>query len=408
MDTIDRLLQHCITKYFTVYIVIDALDEFEKEERNVLLRSLSSLTSIPNSKAKLFLVGRSSVSTDLREWFPASHEKSTNCGEVQADIGAYTQETITLREGKQFIPQQQLIPQEQLIFQDPALSQQVTKALINGANGMYVLISRRSNCFAKFGRFLWVDYQIAEICECTCDDEIREVLRTLPKNLGETFDRAMKRIIKRGSAKTAGRIFQWVAATKRALTLDMLREALSYEPGIPYSIAGKRPSGLERIAAWCENLVQLDEESQIVQFTHRSVLQHLLEQPSDSSLHRFHVNLEEADHSIGEICVTYLDSNDFKTDLIRNPASLPTQLPEYVIERSMETEGVTSRMMRVTQKLRPKNHQKPSNNRESMIVIENSLTDSVATLQSGHPFLHYALEYWLDHTRNFAEGKSTT
>jgi hypothetical protein len=205
--------------------------------------------------------------------------------------------------------------------------------------------SLRSNGFAKFGRFLWVDYQIAEICECTCDDEIREVLTTLPRDLGETFNRAMKRITKRGSAKTASHIFQWAAAAKRALTLDELREALSYEPGKPYSIAGKRPNGLERIAAWCENLVQLDEELQIVQFAHHSILQHFLKQLSDSSLQNFHIKLEEADHFIGEICVTYLNSNDFKTDLIRNPAALPTRLPKHIIETTLEFKGVPSRLM---------------------------------------------------------------
>ncbi|KAL5312949.1 hypothetical protein ACEPPN_019375 [Leptodophora sp. 'Broadleaf-Isolate-01'] len=392
MDTIDKLLQYCINKFSSLYIVIDALDEFEKEERNVLLRSLSSIISIPNSKAKLFLVGRSSVSTDIRRWFPASQEKSTDCREVQADIEAYTRETITLRQGKQLIPQEQLIPHEQLILQDPALAQEIIEALIDGANGM----------------FLWVDYQIAEICECTCDDEIREVLRTLPKNLGETFDRAMKRIVKRGSAKTASRIFQWAAATKRALTLDMLREALSYEPDIPYSNSGKRPNGLERITAWCENLVQLDEELQIIQFTHRSVLQHILAQPSDSSLQSFHIKLEEADHFVGEICVTYLNSNDFETDLIRNPVALPTQLPNYIIEKTVEVEGVTSRIARMTQRLHPQSHQKSTNNKGSMIVIKNSLEDSMATLQLGHPFLEYALDYWLLHTRNFEEGKSIT
>jgi hypothetical protein len=32
----------------------------------------------------------------------------------------------------------------------------------------------------------------------------------------------------------------------------------------------------------------------------------------------------------------------------------------------------------------------------------------MATLQLGHPFLEYALDYWLLHTRNFEEGKSIT
>ncbi|KAF8867309.1 hypothetical protein BDZ45DRAFT_795029 [Acephala macrosclerotiorum] len=377
MDTIETLLRHCISRYSTLYIVIDALDEFEKEERNVLLRSLSSIISVPDSKAKLFLVGRSSVSADIRKWFPATLEKSADCREVQADIEAYTREIITLKQ------------REELISQDPALAQEIIKALIDGANGM----------------FLWVDYQIVEICKCTCDYEILEVLITLPKSLGETFDRAMKRIAKHGSAKTAGQIFQWAAAAKRALTLDELREALSYEPGTPYFIAGKRRSGLERIAAWCENLVQLDEELQIVQFTHHSVLQHFLEQPSDSSLQDFHIKLEEVDHFIGEICVTYLNSNDFKTDLIRNPAALPTRLPEHIIKTTLGVESAPSRIM---QRLNALSHRKSTTSKESVIAIKNGLEDSTATLQLGHPFLEYALDYWLLHTRNFEEGKSRT
>lgn len=129
MDTIETLLQLCISRCSTLYIVIDALDEFEKEERKVLLRSLSSIISLPYSKAKLFLVGRSSVSTDIRKWFPASQEKSTDCDKVQADIEAYTQATITLKQ------------EEQPISQNPTLAQEIIKALVGGANGMCVLTS---------------------------------------------------------------------------------------------------------------------------------------------------------------------------------------------------------------------------------------------------------------------------
>ena len=133
IETIETLLQHCISRFSTLYIVIDALDEFEKEERNVLLRSLSSIISLPHSKAKLFLVGRSSVSMDIRKWFPASHEMSADCREVQADIEAYIREIITLMQGEQFMSH------ERLILQDPALAQEIIRALIDGANGMYVL-----------------------------------------------------------------------------------------------------------------------------------------------------------------------------------------------------------------------------------------------------------------------------
>jgi hypothetical protein len=127
MDLIKILLQHCISSYSTLYIVIDALDEFEKEERNVLLQSLSFAISVPNSKAKIFLVGRSSVLTDIRKRFPTRQEKSADCRQVQADIDIYTRETISLRQ------------EEELIPQNSALAQEIIKALIDGADGMCVL-----------------------------------------------------------------------------------------------------------------------------------------------------------------------------------------------------------------------------------------------------------------------------
>jgi ankyrin repeat protein len=234
------------------------------------------------------------------------------------------------------------------------------------------------------------------------------VLSTLPKTLGETFDRAAKRIVKRGSAQAASNIFQWVAATKRPLIIDELREALSYQPGVSYSIPGKRPNGLERLTAWCENLVQLDEELQIVQFAHHSVLQHFLEQSTDSSLQSFHIDLKEADHFVGEICVTYLNSNDFKTDLVKAPASLPIQLPNHVIQEVLGDKGFKSHMKDMAQRVTVKIYHRSTNKSSRRMVIANDSEDLKATLQLGHPFLDYASDYWILHTRYFEQHKSRT
>ncbi|KAH8680015.1 hypothetical protein BGZ60DRAFT_525207 [Tricladium varicosporioides] len=386
IETTKTLLQYCTSKFAILYIIIDSLDEFETEERNTLLRVLSSVISRPDSIVKLFLVGRGSISEAIRKIFPGSHEKSTENNEVEVDIEIYIRENIALRQ------KEEISIDERLILTDPAMDQEIIKVLINGANGM----------------FLWVDFQIAEICGCTCDNEIRKVLLTLPKSIGETFDRAMRRISKRPSAKTAIDIFRWVAATKRALTLDELREALSYEPGTPYFITGRRPNGLERVTFWCENLVQLDEEFQTVQFTHRSVLQHLLEPSSDLGLLGFHINLGEADHFIGEICVTYLNSNDFKTTLARRPAAVPTRLPNYLIEKTLEGEDIATRMIRATQKLNAHVFRNIKSDKADMMIINDRFEDFTTTLQIGHPFLEYARSYWLSHTHTFEDGKSRT
>lgn len=138
-DAIENLLQHCTRRLYRLYIVIDALDEFEKEQRKILLRSLLSIISLPDSKAKIFLVGRGSVLMEIRRLFPACQEKTIDCQVARADIESYTRETIALRQGEH------LSPQEQLILQNPALAQEIIKALVDGADGMFVLAHSFTN-----------------------------------------------------------------------------------------------------------------------------------------------------------------------------------------------------------------------------------------------------------------------
>jgi hypothetical protein len=118
--------------------------------------------------------------------------------------------------------------------------------------------------------------------------------------------------------------------------------------------------------------------------------------------------LDEADHFVSEICVTYLNSNDFKTDLIRNPLALPTQLTDYIIEEAVKGKGVTARIIGRTQRPKIRSQQPPTKNERSKVIIRNGLEDPMATLQLVHPFLEYASDYWLLHTRNFKEGRSKT
>lgn len=66
----------------------------------------------------------------IRNWFPGSHEMSTDCVEVGVDIEIYIRENIALR-------QEERIPiHERLMLEDPAIAQEIITALNNGANGM--------------------------------------------------------------------------------------------------------------------------------------------------------------------------------------------------------------------------------------------------------------------------------
>ncbi len=81
--------------------------------------------------------------------------------------------------------------------------------------------------------------------------------------------------------------------------------------------------------------MQVDEEHAIVQFAHRTVRKFLLDKPYNPSLSSFHLDIEDADHRIGKVCVTYLNFNDFRTTISqrRKPVLLPD--PKNITEAAI-------------------------------------------------------------------------
>ena len=158
---------------------------------------------------------------------------------------------------------------------------------------------------------------IDELCAQHCDDDIRNAIGCLPKTLTETFSRALLRIVSRRNTSVAVKTFSWVAIAKRPLTLDELREAISIEIGQQFSISERLVNNIDQLASWCENLVHVDEELKTVQFAHQAIHKFIIEGPPGPQFGDFCFNLPDADHHAGEICVTYLNFNDFKRTLAR-------------------------------------------------------------------------------------------
>ena len=161
-------------------------------------------------------------------------------------------------------------------------------------------------------RFLWVYFQIEEICAQTTDDDIRRVVPSLPKDLPETYERALSRVVKNRKANLAIKMFGWVAAAKRPLSLTELREAIGVEQCQPFSKPGQLVNDIDQMVPWCGNMLVLDEEQCLVQYAHHSVKEYLLIDAPDSTIKEFHFRHQDADHEAGEICCTYLQFNDFK------------------------------------------------------------------------------------------------
>jgi len=82
-------------------------------------------------------------------------------------------------------------------------------------------------------RFLWVFFQIQNICEQKRDADIRRAIRNLPKDLPETYERILRKIEDSGTSLIAQRVFKWAAAAKRPLSVEEMREAIVVEPCQP-------------------------------------------------------------------------------------------------------------------------------------------------------------------------------
>lgn len=97
----------------------------------------------------------------------------------------------------------------------------------------HVSSTKRSSlveCLTNVAQDLWVKFQLEELCFQETDESIRLTMQHLPKDIFETCNRLLTRITEEGSVETCNKVFQYVAAAKRPLTLDELGEAISLEP----------------------------------------------------------------------------------------------------------------------------------------------------------------------------------
>ncbi|KAI0111099.1 hypothetical protein GGR51DRAFT_547299 [Nemania sp. FL0031] len=367
-----KVLQDVAPKSWPFYVVIDGIDECEKADQGKLLKTLSSLFAA-TSNAKLFLSSRESLEREIRIHFSVVEKISMDHSDAQGDIATYIHGTL-----------QEKREQQELIVGDTGLITEIEQALNQRADGM----------------FLWVFFQVQELCEQTCDKDIRDTIENLPEDLEETFRRVLRRILSRRYSKLAQKVFPWIAGSARPLTLEEFREAIAIEIGQQYSKPELLCHDVNTIILACENLVHVDEEDQSVRFAHESIRQFLVQQPvathsPNDDIAKFYIDLEEADHFIGEICLTYINFTDFKTTLAR--PSKPIALPSPT-DIALKTLGPRSKMASILRRaLQP---------REVPVSIVSKADSESKTFSNSHPFLNYALAYWMLHTKNFQHNRS--
>lgn len=184
-------------------------------------------------------------------------------------------------------------------------------------------------------RFLWVHFQIIELCEAASDEGIRDILENLPEGLYDTYTRIFKKIAITRSKSTVLKIMMWMVCAKRLLRIEELQEAVAFDSRDKSWNANKIPDGDKMIKS-CHGLVIRDTENETVRLAHHTVQQYLLTPqdipPTTASqgfehfteknhhwpeLYRFIRDPAVADVMAGELCATYLCFSDFGTAMSR-------------------------------------------------------------------------------------------
>ncbi|OMP82771.1 Vegetative incompatibility protein HET-E-1 [Diplodia seriata] len=303
-------------KYF---FLIDGVDELPHSEQAELAAVVQkALTDVSGCTVKIFLSCRREAVIDKKVLHPA-HSVTISPANLSRDIRSFVEAVVDekLKEGE-------------LKLRDPRLKFEIIDRLVTGAKEM----------------FLWVKFQIDEICEAVSDEGIRETLENLPRDLVSTYARIIHRIETSTGGPTKleiiGNVFRWLVCAKRPLTIEELKVAVALKPtdtSIPTArIPSDDGSKLVRI---CSSLVTLSKVDHTVRLAHHTVRQFILLHgsgsvpsnddpiiyteagPISSAYTEYsktvHFSASDAEWDIGELCLVFLHFDEFETQIqIRN------------------------------------------------------------------------------------------
>ncbi|KAM3082077.1 hypothetical protein ACMFMG_004529 [Clarireedia jacksonii] len=386
LDEIVKLLTNVINEFQSVIVFIDGTDELPENDRNATFQNLRKVIEVTSSPIKLFVSGRA----DISDLFPPSDKLAVvrvniRKDSITSDINSYLRYSIS-----------ELMQSEDLVIGNPSLAEDIFSALSAGAQGM----------------FLWAKFQLDELCQLETDAAISKALQNLPRDLEETFDRLLQRVLGDERRELVKRMFNWIVCAQRPLHMDELREGIAFTVTDEFWDASKIPNDLKRLVRACGNLVIIDEETENVQFAHHTVEQYLL-YPQTSTVAYFHTTKEEASLEIGGVCAAYLCFSDFELQVIPHNMITPNMaaLQQVVNTRSVipySSGGVRQVVAVANAMMAPR---RTDQHIPSCIDFARHISKSQRPTEEFYRkycLLSYIKENWLWHMKSFTEETRQT
>ncbi|KAJ7157775.1 hypothetical protein C8R46DRAFT_416452 [Mycena filopes] len=230
-----------------VYIVVDAVDEYPEELRQILLPALAAMGPTCN----LMMTSRPHITS-------SSAFQNIKFLEIHADmddIQAYVNMEIN---------------------KSPHLSKFVQK---QPTLMIHARISGKVD-----GMFLLAKLHMKVLAEQRTPKKVWTALDNLPKTLAETYADAMRRIDTQseGDKQIAQAVLTWVTHAKEVLSVEDLRVALAIEPGTK-ELDDDDLLDIETILGVCAGLIIVDEHLSVVRLVHYTTQEYM----DSISLERF-------------------------------------------------------------------------------------------------------------------------
>ena len=268
-----------------VYCLIDALDECEKESRELFLKDFVKLFHFQESKkTSIKFIVTSRREQDIEESLslvsPAIRNVQVDSGRVNHDLHKFINTKVDeLSAIKGYTS---------------ALKEDIRCALLEKAGGT----------------FLYVSLVLHDLRKTKIASQVTQKLRDLPADLYKIYDRIVS-LIDKDCEKMAKLVLRWVVVARRPLTIVELAEVCALESDeyeentIPQEDLLDR---LQDVYKCCEPLVSVDTRNDTINFVHQSAKDYLLGNylRGNVDLSQYHVLPNETNLLAFKACWTYM------------------------------------------------------------------------------------------------------
>ncbi|KAJ7601495.1 hypothetical protein DFH06DRAFT_1406932 [Mycena polygramma] len=262
----DAILRLIIVEYSRVFILVDGLDEYPQEPRDILLGYLGTL----GPSVSLLLTSRPHIVID----HIISSYRTVQIRATEHDIGVYLDSKITKSKRLSDYIKASLV-----------LQQNLKPTVVNRSDGMFLLATLHVNSLTKTHTV----------------KDARIALENMADNLDQAYGAVMDRINQQdpGDRKLAWRTLSWITHAKRPSRRSELIEAFTVEPGA-MELDPENLPGMEIILSVCAGLVVVNEEDDKIRLIHYTA-ELFLQSP-----HLQAKSFRGAQSELTLTCITYL------------------------------------------------------------------------------------------------------